>query len=98
MAPCGGSRMHVPMRAKTIWLLGLFPALAAAEDWLQFRGPNASAVSSSAGLPVEFGRDKNMLWRTPLPPGQSSPVIAGDHIFLTGVDGKQLFTFGLERA
>jgi outer membrane protein assembly factor BamB len=86
------------MSGKTIFLFGVFSILLAGEDWLQFRGPNASAVSAATGLPVEFGRDKNMLWRTPLPPGQSSPVVAGDHIFLTAVDNKRLFTFSLERA
>lgn len=86
------------MPGKTILLLSVFPILLAGEDWLQFRGPNASAVSADTGLPVEFGRDQNMLWRTPLPPGQSSPVVAGGHIFLTAVDNEKLFTFCLERS
>jgi len=56
---------------------------AVAEDWSQFRGPNGSGVSSSTGLPVEFGRGKNLLWQTALPAGHSSPVLTRDRIFVT---------------
>jgi outer membrane protein assembly factor BamB len=59
-----------------------------AADWPQFRGPNASGVSqATTRLPVEFGPQKNVAWKTVLPPGHSSPVIFGDRIFLTGAEG-----------
>src|ERR1043165_6315302 len=58
-----------------------------AADWPQFRGPNASGVSDATRLPVEFGPGKNVLWKTALPAGHSSPVISGDRIFLTGAEG-----------
>lgn len=64
-------------------LLWLFLLLPYAADWPMFRGPNASGVSSETGLPVEFGPAKNVLWKTLLPPGHSSPSLAGDKIFLT---------------
>ncbi len=65
-------------------LLSMLPLTAAhAEDWLQFRGPNGSGVSTSTGLPTEFGPEKNVVWKTPLPPGHSSPVLTRDRIFLT---------------
>jgi outer membrane protein assembly factor BamB len=54
-----------------------------AEDWLQFRGPNGSGVSASTGLPEEFGPEKNVVWKTNLPPGHSSPVLTSDRIFVT---------------
>ena len=54
-----------------------------AEDWSQFRGPNGSGVSESTGLPVEFGPEKNVVWKTALPPGHSSPVLTRDRIFVT---------------
>ena len=60
---------------------------AAAADWPQFRGPNASGVSASSRVPVEFGPEKNVVWKTPLPFGHSSPVIWGDRIFVTGAEG-----------
>lgn len=57
-----------------------------AEDWTQFRGPNGSGVSASTGLPTEFGPEKNVVWKTPLPPGHSSPVLTKDRIFVTAYE------------
>src|SRR5262249_45733865 len=75
--------------------------VAAAEDWTQFRGPNGSGVSASTGLPVEFGPTKNVIWKTALPAGHSSPVLAGDRIFVTAHAGEKqaykLEVFCLER-
>src|SRR5262245_21761911 len=58
------------------------PALAA-EEWTQFRGPNGTGVSNTTGLPTEFGPAKNVVWKTELPPGHSSPVLTADRIFVT---------------
>jgi outer membrane protein assembly factor BamB len=67
-------------------------------DWLQFRGPNASGVTTAKNLPVEFGPQKNLAWRTVLPLGNSSPVLAGERVFVTGVEDEKLMTFCLDRA
>ncbi len=56
---------------------------AGAEEWLQFRGPNGTGVSTSKGLPTEFGPEKNVVWKTPLPPGHSSPILTSDRVFVT---------------
>ncbi|HEX8128186.1 MAG TPA: PQQ-binding-like beta-propeller repeat protein [Pyrinomonadaceae bacterium] len=56
---------------------------AFAEDWPQFRGLNGSGVSVSTGLPEVFGPEKNVVWKTPLPPGHSSPVLTRDRVFIT---------------
>ena len=56
---------------------------ALAEDWPQFRGPNGSGVSVTTGLPKDFGPKKNVVWKTDLPPGHSSPVLTRDRIFVT---------------
>src|SRR6267378_5822756 len=56
---------------------------AVAEDWPQFRGPNGTGVSASTGLPEEFGPNKNVIWKTALPPGHSSPVLTRNRIFVT---------------
>src|SRR5437764_1394170 len=76
----------------------LLIALLLFADWPQFRGPNASGVSDETNLPIEFGPDKNVVWKTALPPGNSSPAIAGDKIFLTAVEQEKLFTIALDRA
>jgi outer membrane protein assembly factor BamB len=62
----------------------LTTAAIAVEDWAQFRGPNGSGVSTTTGLPIEFGAGKNVVWKTALPPGHSSPVLTNDRIFVTG--------------
>lgn len=74
-----------------------FADAASAQEWMQFRGPNGSGVSSSTNLPIEFGPDKNVLWKTPLPAGHSSPVIGRERIFVTGFESNALFTIGLDR-
>jgi outer membrane protein assembly factor BamB len=38
-----------------------------------------------------------VLWKTDLPQGKSSPVLAGDRIFLTGAEGEDLLTICLDR-
>jgi len=59
-----------------------------AEEWTRFRGPGGAGISSEKNLPVEFSSTNNLKWKTPLPgAGSSSPVISGDHIFLTCYTG-----------
>jgi outer membrane protein assembly factor BamB len=76
----------------------LLVLLLLAADWPQFRGPNAAGVSEETNLPIEFGPGRNVVWKTALPPGNSSPAVAGDRIFLTAVENEKLFTIALDRA
>jgi len=82
-------------------LLGILVCLslpaAAAEEWTRFRGPNGSGVSRDTGFPSEFGKEKNLVWRTPLRPGKSSPVLTQNRIFLTAAEGGKLFTQCFDR-
>src|SRR5262249_55903034 len=68
-----------------------------AHEWMQFRGLNGSGISKTTNLPVEFSPTKNVVWKTPLPGGHSSPVLGTDRIFLTAVENNRLYTIGLER-
>ncbi len=72
-----------------------------AEDWSQFRGPNGTGVSITTGLPTEFGPEKNVVWKTPLPPGHSSPVLTRNRIFITAhsneKENHKLFVICLDR-
>ncbi len=72
-------------------------SLAGAEEWDRFRGPNGSGVSASTGFPTEFGKQKNLLWRTPVRQGKSSPVLTRRHIFLTGFEDGKLYTQCFDR-
>ena len=53
-------------------------------NWPQWRGLNASGVSSEAGLPTEWDGSKNIRWKAAIPGrGHSSPIVWGNKIFLT---------------
>ena len=57
---------------------------AAVPAWPQFRRPNSIRVAAPGGNPwVSFGPSENLVWKTPLPSGHSSPCIWGDLVFLT---------------
>ncbi len=85
------------MRAVAVCLLALVGSSTLdASDWPRFRGPNGSGVADTTGLPADLGPAKNVVWKTPLPPGYSSPVLNGDRIFLTAYEGETLLTLALE--
>jgi len=68
-------------------------------QWPQFRGPQGACLARPGErFPTEIGPETNVLWKTALPPGHSSPVVWGDRIFLTAVRDKKLLTLGLDRA
>jgi len=88
-----------PMMIPCCWLLLFLAAtLQSGSDWPQFRGPNASGVSDDASLPAAFGPKENVVWMTPVPTGNSSPVISGDRIFLTGFEKDTLLTVAIRRS
>lgn len=69
-------------------------------SWPAFRGHNSSGVAleSTNRLPTKIGPDEGYLWKTELPAGHSSPVIANGRIFLTAVRDGKLVTIGLDQA
>lgn len=63
-------------------------ALARAENWAGWRGPNRNAVSPEKNIPTTWSENEGVRWRSQLPgAGISSPVIWGERIFLTSSDG-----------
>lgn len=105
-----GPQLVGTMRIKAaLLLLGMSAWIVTAADgrndpsvppdaaWPQFRGPNGGGVASASNLPVHFGPSSNVLWRTALSPGHSSPCIWGDRIFLTGYESNELQTVCLQR-
>ena len=67
-------------------------------DWSRFRGPNGTGISNTSGLPTDFGPDKNVVWKTTVPGGHSSPVLTDTRIFMTAAEGQKLFVLALDRA
>jgi outer membrane protein assembly factor BamB len=66
--------------------------------WPQFRGPGGSAVADGQKPPVEFGPEQNVKWKVRVPPGSSSPIVAGDLLVLTAFEGGKLYTIAYNRA
>jgi outer membrane protein assembly factor BamB len=66
--------------------------------WPQFRGPNSSGLGDGKP-PVNFGPDQNLLWKTAVGPGLSSPIVWEGRIFLTEFDraNNRLATLGIDR-
>ena len=53
-------------------------------NWSSWRGSEGTGVSTETNVPVEWGADKNIRWKAPIPGrGHSSPIVWGDRIFLT---------------
>ena len=61
-------------------------AVASAQEWTRFRGPNGSGESEATTIPAQW-TEKDINWKTSLPGvGHSSPVLWGDKIFLLSAD------------
>ena len=62
-------------------------------DWLRFRGPNGSGISTEdAATPTEWTTD-SLKWKAELPgPGSSCPIVVGDKLLVTCWSG-----YGMDR-
>jgi outer membrane protein assembly factor BamB len=81
-----GAAFRRPKRLLVLLLIAGASALVQAEDWPQFRGPTGQGHATERGLPLEWSETKNILWKTAVPGlGWSSPVLAGDRVWLTTV-------------
>jgi len=60
-------------------------AVASADDeWPRFRGSNGGVAADHPSLPDQWGPAQNIVWKIDVPGRSwSSPVIWGDHIFVT---------------
>lgn len=76
----------------------LLAAAAPAANWPQFRGPGGTGIADGQPLPLRFGEDRNLLWKTTVPAGHSSPVTTGDRIFLTAYEDEKLLVLAVERS
>ena len=90
-------KMMVTAAALLLVSAGVAADVPDPEGWSRFRGPNGSGVSTSTRLPAEFGPDTNVVWKTELPFGHSSPALTRDRIFLTAARGERLVTICLDR-
>ena len=95
IAPAGHAQAQTPT-------VGMIPVEGeGARYWPRWRGPSGQGIVADSGYPDRWSATENVVWRTPVPGrGNSSPVVWGDHIFLTaGRDrGRRLFVHAYRRS
>lgn len=94
---------------RSTWMFGTVAALTIltsslpsfAADWPGFRGPAGNGVADAAARPAtKWDANTNIAWKVPLEaPGNSSPIILGDTVYVTVADreGKTLTLLNLDR-
>jgi outer membrane protein assembly factor BamB len=62
------------------------PVAIVNDNWPQFRGPHAGVAVDDPVLPDAWTPTENVVWKVDVPGmGWSSPIVWGDHVFLTSV-------------
>jgi outer membrane protein assembly factor BamB len=89
------------MRVTLLFLLLAAWRPAAQEvNWPEFRGPRGDGTSTATNLPLRWGEQQHVKWRTPIHGrAWSSPVIWDKQVWLTTAteDGHELFVVCLDR-
>ena len=65
-------------------------AVSRAGNWPAWRGPAGDGICEEKNLPTQWSATENVKWRVALPePGNSTPIVWGDRIFLTQAVGER---------
>jgi outer membrane protein assembly factor BamB len=71
------------------------------KNWASFRGPGGSGISAYTNIPTDWDGEtgRGILWKTRAPlSGNSSPVVWGDRVFLSGGDANDLQVYCFDAA
>lgn len=86
-----------PFLVLAVCLSGIIAPTEAA-PWPAWRGASGTGVSEEKGLPEKWSATEGVKWRIPLPePGNSTPVVWGDRVFLTQAIGERRTLMCLQR-
>lgn len=80
------NRMRLAVLLVTVAVAGV---ARGGEDWPRFRDQNGCGVSTSRGLPADFGSAKNVRWKVASSHGSSSPIVAGGQLYFSSFDHDQ---------
>ncbi len=70
-----------------MWGLALPGDSLAEPNWPQFRGAGARGTANDSKIPDRWSATENVAWKRDIPGrGWSSPVVWGNHLFLTTVE------------
>ncbi len=71
-----------------VTILSPLVSLPVQADWPAFLGGGQAEAASDFKVPLKWSDSDNVTWQTPLTGhGQSSPIVVGDAVYLTSVDG-----------
>ncbi len=93
------AKLESPRPAVTAAAAGDYPSDAEVEaNWPRFRGPDGLGIAKHKDIPTTWDvpAGKGVVWKSPVPlPGNSSPVVWKDRVFLTGgtIDERKVFCF-----
>jgi outer membrane protein assembly factor BamB len=91
-----GPAWHIPLIVLVLSSGGV--VLAEQAVWPQFRGPGGLGVAPDGqAYPAELDMSRNLLWKTQVSKGFSSPCVWEGRIFVTGCSGKALETVCIDR-
>src|SRR5271154_5872191 len=84
IAPAGLSSRVLARKLSAAIILVSAAASAGAGDWPGWRGPRGDGSADDASVPLHWNATENIRWHVPIPGiGHSSPVVIGEHIFIT---------------
>jgi outer membrane protein assembly factor BamB len=86
-------RLDVVVSVVSVAALWAAPAPA---QWGQFRGPNGTGVGPATRFPKDLSPTTAAQWTAEVPFGQSSPVVAGDRVYVTASEGERLVTLSFD--
>lgn len=82
----------------TFAVVMLWVALAHAENWPQWRGPNLNGYSNEKNLPLKWTTEENVAWKLGMPGWSgSTPIIWRDRIFLNVADADSLYLWCVDK-
>ncbi len=81
------------IKNKAIIILGLIALVfcgdVSAQDWPGWRGPNRDGVVASFTAPKTWPENLKLKWKTPVGEGHSSPVVAGNRVYIQARQGEE---------
>lgn len=73
--------------------------VSSAANWPEWRGRQGLGISEETDLPLKWSATENARWKVPLPePGNSTPIVWADRIFITQAVGDQRLVICFSRA
>ena len=97
--PCEGTSLrHALGSILSAALICVAAAAAGAADWPQWRGPQRDGAAPDAALPSTLPETLRKVWQVEVGEGHSSPVVAGDRVFVHSRQGEDEVVRALDLA